>query len=77
MKLMDKNRGVFDPSKESAGERDQLLAGVFLGVGAAAIATGAVLYVLGLQDDSGAAQSFVVAPSIAAHTAGATLHMVF
>jgi tetratricopeptide (TPR) repeat protein len=40
-------RVEFDPGKESEGKTDQVLEGVFLGVGAAAVATAAVLYGLG------------------------------
>jgi tetratricopeptide (TPR) repeat protein len=40
-------RVEFDPGKESEGKTDQLLEGVFLGVGAAAVATAAILYGLG------------------------------
>ena len=74
---LDQNRGTFDPATEDAGQRDELLAGIFLGVGAAAIATGVVLYVLGSRDGRPQSQAFVVAPSVAPHTAGATLRMMF
>jgi tetratricopeptide (TPR) repeat protein len=40
-------RVPFDPAKESEGKTDQLLEGVFLGVGFAAVATAAVLYGVG------------------------------
>ena len=40
-------RVQFDPNREAEGKTDQLLEGVFLGVGAAAVATAAVLYGLG------------------------------
>jgi tetratricopeptide (TPR) repeat protein len=74
---LDEQRGVFDPAKEDAGRRDQLLAGIFIGVGAAALATGVVLYVLGARAGEPAAQALVVAPTVAPHAAGATLRMVF
>jgi tetratricopeptide (TPR) repeat protein len=74
---LDQNRGVFDPSKESAGQRDQILAGVFLGVGAAAIATGAVLYVLGARNGDETAHAVLISPSVAAHAAGASMRLVF
>jgi tetratricopeptide (TPR) repeat protein len=41
----------YDPSLDDSARRAQTLEYVFLGVGAAAIATGGVLVVLGLQDD--------------------------
>jgi tetratricopeptide (TPR) repeat protein len=74
---LDQNRGIFDPAKEDAGERDQLLGGIFLGVGAAAVATGVVLYVLGARDGQPASQAFVIAPSVAPQAAGATFRMVY
>lgn len=40
----------FDPSKESAGHLDTTLEGVFIGVGAAAVVTGGVLYLLGHRE---------------------------
>ena len=72
---LDQNRGVFDASKESTGRRDQVLEGVFIGVGAAAVATGAILYVLGAR--AGQDQAITLSPAVAAHCAGATLRMVF
>ena len=75
---LDQNSGVFDPSKESAGRRDQVLEGVFIGVGAAAVVTGAILYVVGARagrDD--APRAVTLSPAVAAHLAGATLRMVF
>jgi hypothetical protein len=74
---LDQQRGVFDPSKESAGQRDQVFEGVFIGVGAAAVATGAILYLLGTRRGQDAPQTVSVSPAVAAHSAGATLRMVF
>jgi tetratricopeptide (TPR) repeat protein len=74
---LDQQRGVFDPSKESAGQRDQVIEGVCIGVGAAAIATGAILYLLGSRAGQDAPQTLTVSPALAAHSAGATLRMVF
>jgi tetratricopeptide (TPR) repeat protein len=70
---LDEQRGVFDPSKESAGQRDHLLASVLIGVGAGAIATGAILYVLGARRGDATATSVVLSPSVTAQAAGATL----
>ncbi len=39
--------GFYDPGKYSTGHTDQIVEGVTLGIGAAAVATGVVLYVLG------------------------------
>jgi tetratricopeptide (TPR) repeat protein len=74
---LDQQNGVFDPSKESAGRRDQVLAGVFIGAGAAAVVTGAVLYDLGVRRRQESHTVLVVSPSVAAHSAGAALRMVF
>ena len=41
------NGGFYDPAKYSSGHTDQIVEGVTLGIGAAAVATGVVLYVLG------------------------------
>lgn len=74
---LDQSRGVFDPSKESAGRRDQVLEGVFIGVGAAALATGAILYFLGAYPGPDSPRAITLAPAVAAHCTGATLRMVF
>jgi hypothetical protein len=74
---LDRNRGIFDPAKEEAGQRDQLLAGIFAGAGAAAIATGVVLYVLGARDGEATSQALTISPSVGPHGAGATLRMVY
>jgi tetratricopeptide (TPR) repeat protein len=74
---LDRNRGIFDPAKEEAGQRDQLLAGIFAGAGAAAIATGVVLYVLGARDGEATSQALTISPSVGPHKAGATLRMVY
>jgi tetratricopeptide (TPR) repeat protein len=74
---LDEQRGIFDPAKEDAGQRNQLLSGVFIGVGAAAVATGVVLYVLGARGGEPTSQAFVISPSVAPHAAGATLRMVY
>jgi tetratricopeptide (TPR) repeat protein len=74
---LDQQRGVFDPSKESAGQRDQVIEGVCIGVGAAAIATGAILYLLGTRAGQDAPQAITVSPVLATHSAGATLQVGF
>jgi hypothetical protein len=74
---LDQARGVFDPSTESAGRLDQVLEGVFIGVGAAAVATGVVLYVLGARTGQVAPQTITFSPAVAANYTGATLRMVF
>lgn len=42
--------GSFDYAKQQDGKRDQLLEGVFLGIGCAAVAAGTVLYLLGHRE---------------------------
>jgi tetratricopeptide (TPR) repeat protein len=42
-------RQPYDPSKYSAGQTDQTLAGVFLGLGTAALVGGVVAYVVGVR----------------------------
>ena len=75
---LDQSRGVFDPSKESAGRRDQVLEGVFIGVGAAAVVTGAILYVVGARAGrDNAPQAITLSPAVATHLAGASLRMAF
>jgi hypothetical protein len=41
----------WDPERDAAGRRDQVLQGVFLGVGAAAVVTGTTLYLVGHARD--------------------------
>jgi hypothetical protein len=74
---LDQQRGVFDPSTERAGRLDQRLEGVCIVVGAAAVATGAILYLLGARAGRDSNQAITVLPAVAAHSAGATLRMVF
>jgi tetratricopeptide (TPR) repeat protein len=74
---LDQQGGVFDPSTESAGQLDQVFEGIFIGIGAAAVATGAVLYYLGARTGQAARQAITVSPAVAAHCTGATLRMVF
>jgi tetratricopeptide (TPR) repeat protein len=45
----DANHQRFDSSKESTGRTEQILEGVFLGVGAAAVVTGVVLFAIGTR----------------------------
>jgi tetratricopeptide (TPR) repeat protein len=74
---LDQKRGVFDPSTENAGRLDQVFEGVFIGVGAAAVATGAILYLLGARAGQDAPPTVTFSPAVAAHCTGATLRMVF
>ncbi|MGB8299070.1 MAG: tetratricopeptide repeat protein [Polyangia bacterium] len=74
---LDQQHSVFDPSKQSAGQRDQVIEGVCIGVGAAAVASGTILYLVGRRRGQDAPQAITVSPAVAAHSAGATLRMVF
>jgi tetratricopeptide (TPR) repeat protein len=60
-------KGTFVPSKESAGEGEQIAEGVLFGIGAVAVATGAVLLVLGRRVAPSRRASLV--PTIGAHAA--------
>ncbi|MDB4971274.1 MAG: TonB-dependent receptor [Myxococcales bacterium] len=68
----------FQPAKESAGQTNQILEGVFIGVGAAAIAGGAVLYYFGRREAARAGyHGVVVAPSISPQHVGAFMQVSF
>jgi tetratricopeptide (TPR) repeat protein len=71
--------GTFDYDKQQTGLRDQVVAGVLLGVGGAALATGVVLYVLGQRDARAARRHSAVSimPTIAHGFAGAQLQSAF
>ena len=71
---IDQQHGVFDPGKESNGRRDQVLEAIFIGTGVAALATGTVLYLLGMRD--AAPTSVALAPARGGG-ATATLRLAF
>lgn len=71
-----KNGGTFDPSKESSGHTDQLVAGVMYGVGGAALVAGAVVTYLGFRDAKNASQAMLV-PAISPSYAGASFKLSF
>ena len=48
----------FDPGKQSAGQADQTIGGVLIGVGVAAAVTGAVVLALGLRERARATRAF-------------------
>lgn len=72
---LDQNMQTFDPSKQSSGKTDQLLEGVFLGVGGAAIVAGVVVYVLGHREAK--ASRVAMTPLVGPQTMGAALKMSF
>lgn len=69
------NMQPFDSSKQSAGKTDQILEGVFLGIGGAAVVTGVVLYVLGHREAKEA--RVAVVPAINSQTVAMTVRMGF
>jgi tetratricopeptide (TPR) repeat protein len=66
----------FDPSKESAGKTDELVAGVMYGVGGAAVVAGAVVTYLGFREAKQASRAMVT-PVMGPSYAGATLRLSF
>lgn len=73
---MESTPGGYSSSKESDRKSYQTLGWVGYGVGAAAVATGAVLYVIGYTDGA-RASSVAVVPTVGAGQAGAMLHATF
>ena len=66
-----KNGNAFDPSKESAGHTDQIVAGVMYGVGGAALVAGAVVtYLPGFRDAKQASQARMLVPALSPTYAG-------
>jgi tetratricopeptide (TPR) repeat protein len=74
---LDRSRGTYDPGKYDAGKLDQTLEGVFLGVGAAAVAAGAVIYVLGYRETHSAGFRASIAPVLSPQAAGLTARFSF
>jgi len=61
----------FDPSKQSTGRTDAIVGPVLVGVGAAAVVAGGVVWFLGHREGKAAGRSgFVLAPSAAPRFAG-------
>jgi tetratricopeptide (TPR) repeat protein len=71
--------GTFDPAKQSAGKTDQTIEAVTLGVGGAALATGALLVVLGRREArrASAERATTVLPWIGPRVAGAAVSVRF
>jgi len=67
---LNQTMGTFDSKKQSAGQTDQVVEGVCLGIGAAAIAVGAVVYALGYREGAMRRSHAAVTPFIAPGTAG-------
>jgi tetratricopeptide (TPR) repeat protein len=66
----------FDPSKESAGKTDQLVAGVMYGVGGAILVAGAVVTALGFVDAKKASHAMII-PAVSPTQAGVTVQLSF
>jgi tetratricopeptide (TPR) repeat protein len=66
----------YDPELDAAGRRNAKISAITLGVGAAAVVTGGVLYFLGARSAkpaSSAEASLRIVPTVSAETAGLTL----
>lgn len=71
-----KNGEPFDPDLDAAGRRNSTISAITLGVGAAAVVTGGVLYFLGARSAkpaTSAEASLRIVPTVSAETAGLTL----
>jgi tetratricopeptide (TPR) repeat protein len=75
---VDQQMGVFDASKQRTGQTDQLIEGVMLGVGGAALVAGVVVYVLGHREARvSRLKTALVVPLAGAGHAGAALNFGF
>jgi tetratricopeptide (TPR) repeat protein len=73
---VDQQMGVFDASKQRAGQTDQIIEGVMLGVGGAALVAGVVVYVLGHREARASRlKTAMVVPLFGAGHAGAALNL--
>jgi hypothetical protein len=67
--------GTFDPSKQSAGKTDQVLEGVFFGIGGAAVVAGVVVFALGHHEAKAARVAFT--PVLSPRLAGGAVEVRF
>jgi hypothetical protein len=74
---MESAPGSYSPSKESDRKTLQTLGWIGYGVGAACVATGAVLYVVGLRRHSGESGRLALLPVLGPAQAGAVLQGAF
>jgi hypothetical protein len=74
---METTPGGYTPSKESNRKTYQTLGWVGYGAGAACVATGAVLYILGLKSGPSSSASLAFVPAFAPGQAGAVLKGAF
>ena len=72
---LDQSMGTFDPGKQSAGKTDQILEGVFFGIGGAAVAAGVIVFALGRHQAKAA--RVAVTPVLSPRLAGAAVEVRF
>ena len=60
---LDQTMQTFDYNQQQLGKTEQILGGVFLGVGAAAVVTGTVLYLIGRSGRGAATARALIAPA--------------
>ena len=67
---LNQTMGTFDSNKQSAGQTDQIVEGVCLGIGGAALVAGAVVYALGYRDGVTRRSHAAITPFVAPGRAG-------
>ncbi len=74
---LDQQHGTFVPAEQTAGKRDDIVAAVLVGTGAAALVTGTVLYLLGARARTGLPSRLALLPSVGRDGGAATLGVGF
>jgi hypothetical protein len=74
---LDQNMGTFDSAKQSAGKTDQIVGGVCLGIGGAALVAGAVVYAIGYRDSRASQSRAAITPFVAPGKAGVSAMVHF
>jgi hypothetical protein len=67
----------WNPSKDSEGKTDQILEGVFVGIGAVAAVTGVVVAALGFREAKVVRAAASLTPVVSPTSAGASLRLSF
>ena len=70
---MENNVGGYTPSKNSSHDNYVTAMWITYGVGAACVATGAVLFGIGIGSNKGASSDVAILPAIDSHQAGLSL----
>ena len=70
---MENNVGGYTPSKNSSHDNYVTAMWITYGVGAACVATGAVLFGIGIGSNKGASSDVAILPAIDSHQAGLAL----